>query len=290
MARTGVFTQTQLLASPYAELRHLSARLETTARELARHKNRLRADIVAVFPEFFTVFQDMLGLTAQAVLEYDVVPAHIAQSDAAAWVAGVRQAFRGTRLGLTRLTRLRAEAAESIGRRAGAGAHQRTIRRTLQTLRLLAEEERERQQAIREQVVQVPGYEQALTLPGMCLLTLGRILGHTGDPTRFRKARQVVKLAGIQPTPNASGKRSRSKTPMSRQGRAGLRTVVYFAALRAIHGDASFRQAYHRLQERATHPLCKMEAVGAMMNKLIRIIWTLLVRGVPYDPRLAFAA
>ena len=290
LARTGVFTQTQLLEGDYADLRQLGARLETTAREIARHKNRLRADIVAIFPEFFTVFKDMLGLTAQAVLAHDVVPAHIALTDAATWVAGVRGAFRGTRLGVTRLMALRAVAADSIGRRAGARAFQRTIRHTLQTLRLLQEQERDLQQAIREQVTSVPGYAYALTLPGMSLLTLGRILGHMGDPGRFRKARQVVKLAGIQPTPQASGKRSRSKTPMSRQGRAGLRTVVYFATLRAIHGDAAFRQAYQRLQERPGHPLCKMEAVGVMMNKLLRILWTLLVQGVAYDPPLAFAA
>jgi transposase len=290
LARTGVFTQTRLLSERYAALRHLGQRLEVTAREIARHKNRLHADIAVVFPEFFTVFKDMLGLTAQAVLEHDVVPAHIAQADPPAWVAGVRRVFRGQRLSLTHLAHLRAAAVDSIAVRAGAGAYQGTIRRGLQTLRLLYEEQQELQQAIRDQVAQVPGHEQALTIPGMCPLTLGRILGHIGDPTRFHKARQLVKLAGIQPTPNASGQRRGSRTPMSRQGRSGLRTVLFFASLRVIHADPSFRQAYQRLQERPTHPLCKMEALGAMMNKLIRIIWTLLVRGLPYDPPLAFAA
>lgn len=290
LARTGVFTQSQAPAGPFAALRHLEQRLQVTAREIARHKNRLRADIATVFPEFLTVFRDLLGGTAQAVLDDDPIPAHIAQSDEAVWIAGVRQALRGRRLSLRHLAQLRAVAAASIGQRAGAGAYRCTIRGTLQTLRLLQEQERELQQAIRDQVVQVAGHERALTIPGISLLTLGRILGDTGDLTRFARARQLVKLAGIQPTPCASGQHQRARTPMARQGRAGLRTTLFFASLRVIQSDAAFRQAYQRLQERDRHPLCKMEALGAMMNKLIRIIWTLIVRDVPYDAQQAFAA
>lgn len=290
LARTGVFTQSQAPQGVFAGLRHLEQRLQVTARELARHKNRLRADIATVFPEFLSVFRDLLGATAQAVLEDDPIPAHIVARDEGAWIAGVRQVLRGRRLSLRHLTRLRAAAAESIGQRAGAAAYQRTIRRTLQTLRLLQEEECELQQAIRDEVAQVPGHAQALTIPGISPLTLGRILGQTGDPTDYVKARQWVKLAGIQPTPCASGQHRRARTPMARQGRAGLRTAVFFASLRVIQNDAAFRQAYQRLQERDHHPLCKMEALGAMMNKLIRIIWTLIVRDVPYDAQQAFAA
>lgn len=288
LARTGVFTQTQLLESPFAELRHLEQRLQTTGREIARHKNRLRADLAVVFPEFRTVFRDVLGLTAQAVMEDNVLPEHISQTEETVWLHGVRQVHRGRQLSLRHLARLRAVAAHSIGCRMGAAAYQRTIRRTLSMLRLLQEEQDELQGAIRAQVVAVVGHARALEIPGLGPLTVGRILGQIGDPTHFDKARQLVKLAGIQPTPRASGQRSRSRTPMARQGRAGLRTILYFATLRVIHADDTFRAAYEGLQTRAVHPLKKMEAIGALMNKLLRVVWTLIVQDVPYDPQRVF--
>ena len=290
LARTGVFTETQLLQSPFAELRHLEQRLQTTGREIARHKNRLRADLAVVFPEFRTVFKDVLGLTAQAVMEHDVLPEHISQTEETVWLLRVRQVFRGHQLSLSHLARLREAAANSIGCRAGADAYQRTIRGTLRLLRLLQEEQDELQCAIRTQVVQVAGHARALEIGGLAPLTVGRILGQIGDPTHFHKARQLVKLAGIQPTPRASGQRSRSRTPMAHQGRAGLRTILYFATLRVIYADATFRQAYERLQARAVHPLKKMEAIGALMNKLLRVVWTLIVQDVPYDPQRVFAS
>lgn len=290
LMRTGVFTQTQLQRSPFAELRILEERLETVGREIARHKNRLRADLAVVFPEFRTVFKDVLGLTAQAVLEYDALPAHITQTEEAVWLAGVRRVFRGKKLGLRQLARLREMAATSIGCRAGAKARQRTMRSTLKILRLLREEQRELRRVMREQTLQVPGYARALEIQGLSLLTVGRILGQIGDPTRFDKGRQLVKLAGIQPTPDASGQHRRSRTPMANKGRAGLRTILYFATLRVIHADESFRQAYERLQTREKNPLCKMEAIGALMNKLLRVIWTLIVQDVAYDPQRAFAS
>lgn len=288
LARTGVFTETQLLQSPFAELRHIEQRLEIAGREIARHKNRLRADLAVVFPEFRTVFKDVLGLTAQAVMEHDVLPDHISKTEETVWLLSVRQVFRGQKLSLSHLARLRAVAASSIGCRAGADAYQCTIRRTLRILRLLQEEQGELQRAICAQAVQVAGHARALEIAGLALLTVGRILGQIGDPTHFHKARQLVKLAGIQPTPRASGQRSRSRTPMAHQGRAGLRTILYFATLRVIHADAAFRQAYERLQTRAVHPLKKMEAIGALMNKLLRVVWTLIVQDVPYDPQRAF--
>jgi len=63
---------------------------------------------------------------------------------------------------------------------------------------------------------------------------------------------------------------------MTKKGRARLRRVVYQAALSCIAHNSAFQADYRRLRERKRNPLPKMKAVGAMMNKLLRVVYALL--------------
>ena len=65
----------------------------------------------------------------------------------------------------------------------------------------------------------LPEASPLLSVKGIEILSGATILAEIGDPKRFRHAGQLVKLAGIQPTPNRSGRKQRSATPMSHQGR-----------------------------------------------------------------------
>jgi transposase len=109
-------------------------------------------------------------------------------------------------------------------------------------------------------------------------------LAEVGDPKRYQAASQWVKLAGTQPAPNTSGKKQRSQTPMSHQGRARLRTMLYFTCLRMIRFDNHFAQIYAHLQRRQNNPLTKMQAIGVLMNKLLHILWALIHNQTFYNP------
>ena len=290
LARNGTFTETRLLEGDYAQLRHLSTRLETITVEVTRLKNRLRADIATCFPEFTIAFQDVTGLTAQAILLDGLDPTRIAELPFNVWVAQVRRLFRGQRLALSQMRRLQELAATTVGYRPIREAAQLTIRQTLQSLLGFLTQQEELREALRHTVRHVPGVEWALTLPGLGALSLARILGHIGDPATYRHAKQLVKLAGIHPVPNTSGRCTHRRTCMAGQGRAGLRTVLYYTCLHVLQADPAFRRAYERLLQRPGAALTKMQAIVALMNKLIRVIWTLLRHQLPYDPQRAFAA
>ena len=109
-------------------------------------------------------------------------------------------------------------------------------------------------------------------------------LAEVGDPKRYQSAAQWVKLAGIQPAPNTSGKKQRSETPMSHQGRARLRTLLYFVCLRLLQDDPHFAQLYSHLQRRSKNPLTRMQAIGVLMNKFLHILWALIHNYTDYNP------
>ena len=71
---------------------------------------------------------------------------------------------------------------------------------------------------------------------------------------------------------------------MSHQGRARLRTMLYYTCLRLVHQDEYFAQLYAHLQRRQNNPLTKMQALGVLMNKLLHILWALIHNQTLYNP------
>lgn len=123
-----------------------------------------------------------------------------------------------------------------------------------------------------------------LSCPCLKPTSAALFLAEVGDPQRYQKAAQWVKLAGIQPVPNTSGRKQRSRTPMSHQGRPRLRTLLYFSCLRMVRYDTRFAQLYSDLQRRKDNPLTKMQALGVLMNKLLHVWWALIQNQTIYNP------
>jgi hypothetical protein len=54
--------------------------------------------------------------------------------------------------------------------------------------------------------------------------------------------------------------------------------------MRLVQTDDNLARIYRRFQEREKNPLTKMQALGALMNKLLRILWALMKHQTFYDP------
>jgi len=166
----------------------------------------------------------------------------------------------------------------------GVQALQFALKLHVESLNQLLSQEKRLLSALEACFLSLPEANALLSVNGIGILTGATILAEIGDPKRFRHAGQLVKLAGIQPTPNRSGKKQRSTTPMSHQGRPRLRSALYMTCLRLIRVDQRFSILYHRLQDREKNPLTKMQALGVLMNKLLHILWALIKQQTQYKP------
>jgi len=289
LLRTGKYTATQLLHGGYAELRHYAAVYEQLRRKVGQQKNLLHAGVGPLFPELSSVFKDLTGETALAMLQNHAAASVLREMSQEAFVVGVRADFRGQRLQVSKLRRAHALAAASVGVRDGVQALQLMVQ---QQIAVLAELEGQRE-AVRSAMVHtflaLPESRYLLSVPSLGPLSAATILAEIGDPKNYRNARQLIKLAGTQPVPNRSGRKSRSRTPMSHKGRPRLRTALFFATLRLIQVDDAFARQYRRFQQREVNPLTKMQALGALMNKLLRILWALMRHQTLYDPTHGYA-
>jgi len=284
LLRTGKYTETQLLHGTYAELRQYATLYERLRCEMTRHKNRLHSAVGQLYPEVKRVFKDLAGLTAVAMLKNHAAAAVIRDLSAEDFIAAVRRDYEGSRLCVSKLRQAHTLATTSVGLEDGVQALQLMIQHQLQALALLQKQRTEAREALVDCFLSLPESRYLLSIHSLGLVSAATILSEIGDPSHYHHGRQWIKLAGSQPTPNLSGRKTRSRTPMSRKGRPQLRTTLFFAVMRLVQVDDAFAREYLRFQQRESNPLTKMQALGALMNKLLRILWALVRKQTFYNP------
>jgi transposase len=284
LLRTGKYTETQLLHSAYAELRQYVALYTRLQREVRRQKTLIHNVAGQLFPEVSRVFKDLTGVTALALLRNHASAAVVRSMSQEALIARVRADYRGQRLQVTKLRRAHVQATRSVGLKDGVAAMQLTLRLHIEALEAVQQQLEQVRTALIDTFLVLPEAKYLLSVPGVRIITAATILSEIGDPSHYTSGRQLIKLAGTQPVLNTSGRKTRSRTPMSHKGRPRLRTALFFAVMRLVQRDEMFAREYQRLQTREKNPLTKMQALGVLMNKLLRILWALMRNHTFYNP------
>jgi transposase len=276
LLRTGKYTETRLLHGAYAELRQYVTLYTRLQRDVRRQKTLIRNIAGQLFPELPRVFKDLTGVTASAMLRHHAAAAGVRKMSQEAFIASVRVDFCGQRMQVAKLRRAHVLAKRSVGVSDGVEALQLALRLHIEALEALEQQLEAACIALTDTFLALPEAEYLLSMPGLGLITAATILSEIGDPSHYTSARQLIKLAGTQPVPNTSGRKSRSQTPMSHKGRPRLRTALFFAVMRLVRVDEAFAQEYQHLQTREKNSLTKLQALGVLMNKLLRILWSLM--------------
>ena len=282
LLRTGKFTETQRLTGVYADLREYNVTYYRFTQEIGRLKGLLDTAVGQCFPELRQLFKSLTGKTVQAMLRRHASAQVISRLSLAEFLTRVEADFTGKRLQQKKLHQAYQLAQVSVGL-ADRGAHQLTIRCLLDELAMKEAQLAEVKEQLMSCFLSCPDAEYMLSLP-LGEVTTARILAEIGDPRRYSSAKQLVKLAGIQPTPNRSGQKTRSPTPMSGKGRAALRTMLFFGCLHLIRTDAAFIAYYQHLKTRSKNPLSGLQAIGVLMGKILHILWALIRQQTYYDP------
>lgn len=289
LLRTGHFTETRLPVDDYAELRALHQTRRRLIMRQTRDRNLLHGLLDGLFPEFRTVFKDPAGQTALVVLSACPVPTQIAALAVEAFLRRVRETAAGQRLAVKKVRQLHALAAVSVGVAAGAQGVHLELQLLVQRLRLLQEQLRQVEGRLVTVVQSVEDYGYLRSIPGLGTLTVAGLIAEIGPIGHFGDGKDLVKLAGVNPTCSESANKGSAHTPMSKKGRAGLRACLWQAALGVLRSNPEFQAWAKRLSERNVqdHPLHKRQILGAAMNKLLRLYFALVSKKQVYHPRVA---
>ncbi len=260
-----------------------------TLRALARLRTRVAADLTAVtnqlhqlcdqlFPELLPcVGDDLRRVSCRRLLQVAPTPAALLALPPAALTALLQAASRG-RYGAACAARLRAAAATSIGLREGTEPLVTRLHYLLEDDARLRAYRRALEQQQAAALPAVPYAAPLLQCRGLGVVTVATLLGETGDLRGYRRARQLLKHAGLNLYEVSSGEQH-SLHRITKRGRPGLRRSLYMAALRLLQGPGPFAVYYQRLRAR----LAGTQAVVAVMRKLLRVVHALARSGQAYE-------
>lgn len=267
----------------YAELRKANNMREEWMKHIQGIKNKVQRWIDTYFPEFVEVFCSWEGKTAIMTLSTMPLPSLIKDMTAEQILSVWRQEVKRG-VGIRRAIRLLTVAKRSVGMLRGLVMAESEIK--------LLIEEYQRIKAIIDcidgkisKIVElVPGAENLLEIKGIGVRTVAGFFAEVGDVTRFTHPKQIIKLAGFNLRENSSG-RHKGQTTISKRGRSRLRAVLFRSMLPLIATNAEFKHLHKYYITRTENPLKKKQSIIALCGKLIRIIYTLVIKNSKYDPK-----
>lgn len=118
------------------------------------------------------------------------------------------------------------------------------------------------------------------SVPGFAELSAMKISAELGLLAEELSPAQWVAQAGLDPKPQESGTSLRSPRRISKQGNARLRAALFMPALAAIRKDPHVNAFYNALLARGKQ---KMQAITAVMRKLLHAIWGILHHRKEWD-------
>ncbi len=291
---TGEFTESTIPQGVYAELRTAHNAYRRLVKERTRITNLIKGLLDALFPEFTLVFKDPCGLTALSVLSTCAIPGVIAGMTEEEFVATIKAQHQG-RLMRKKLRELHHMARVSIGIAAGARSISSEISFLVEKLELIREHICIIERTMISLVDETEEGKYLLSIRGLNYIAVAGLLAELGCFKSYRNAKQMIKMAGSNPTESESAGKRGSHTPMSKQGRPVLRYCAWTSVIPMLRLNPDFRTWAKQMRERPAHanPLNGREIVGAALNRLFRLAFALVKNQTYYQvskPELTLVA
>ena len=282
LVNEGRFSYPYIPTGIYAEIRSLSNLRFQTQEELTRIKNRIARWFAIYFPEYKDVYGDLMAVSGRMILKEAPLPEDIRILG----VNGVNQIWRNAKLrgtGMKRAKILVSAAEHSVGSKEAPEAARIELKNLLNDMDVYVSRMEELLQTIEEKLKTIPYVDKLMEIKGIGLITVSGFIAEVGDIGRFDNPKQLQKLAGYAIVANDSGKHN-GESRISYRGRKRLRYVLYEAAISLVGKNAEFKEIHEYYRTRKENPLKKMQSVVAVACKIIRVFYTILTKGVDYDP------
>jgi len=280
---TGEFTDSKLPQGVYAELRAAHNAYRRLVKEKTRITNLVKGLLDALFPEFTQVFKDPFGLTALSVLSTCLIPGVISGMTEEEFVAIIKARHQG-RLMRNKLRALHCAARTSIGIEASAWSVSLEISFLVEKFNLIKRHIRIIEGALVRLVDETEEGKYLLSIRGLNYIAVAGLLAELGSFKQYRSAKQLIKMAGSNPTESESAGKRGARTPMSKQGRPVLRYCAWTSVIPMLRLNSDFRAWAKKMRERPVHanPLNGREVVGAGLNRLLRLSFALVKKQTFY--------
>ena len=258
------------------KLKSLTRFRDSLVRQRSRQLVELTNVLDKVFPEFKPFFKGRFSVTALHILATYQSPERIANMNSRSYEP-LRKLSRG-RFMLSDFVALKALAKNTVGCTTDFLLHQMSV-----LLELYAQMDSKIEELERQIEDCVRGIDPPmLSIPGVGALSAAVILSEYGDFSKFKNPSQMLSFAGLEPGYFQSGQ-AEFNGRMVKHGSSNLRYTLLNCCLPLVTHEPVFAEYYAKKRaEGKSHRV----AMTHVAKKLLRVIYTLQTRNIPYDPTL----
>ena len=267
-----------IMEGAIAELRNLSHHREREKVSLGRLYNQLESQVVKIFPEFMEVMKGLKTKTAKGILKAYPSPKQIKELGKVRLIEKMQRLSRG-RLNKERASELYAAAQNSIGISCGLRSICLEIKMLVDGITAIEDRIKEVEKRMHEELQEIEWSKYLLSIPGISTISGAILIGEIGDFKKFRNAKAVEKLSGLNLYEMSSGKHKGSKR-ISKRGRVLLRKILYMISLGMVRKNGILRASYERHKAKGMQ---SPKALVAISRKLIRIIYAVVTKEEKYE-------
>ena len=258
------------------KLKSLTRFRDSLVRQRSRQLVELTNILDKVFPEFKPFFDGHFSATALYILANYQSPEKISNLNAKSYEI-LRKKSRG-RFTMAKFVQLKALAKNTVGRSDDF---------LLQQLDMILDIHAQLDSKISEVEGQIQECIMGinppiLTIPGIGYLSAAVILSEYGDFSKFENPSKMLSFAGLEPGYFQSGQ-SEHTGHMVKHGSSYLRYALLNACLPLITNEPVFAEYYAK--KRAEGKPYRV-ALTHVAKKLLRVIYTLQTKNIPYDSAL----
>jgi len=282
LVKDGNYGMPYLPEGVYADLRRLSMFRDQLTEDRIRNINRLHREMKIYFPEYREAFGKLDGAFSIRLLKKAPFPKDILELGE----AGIRNIWKEARLrgrGYSKAGEIVRLAKESVGLNDGMEAGKAAVKWFAEKIEELTEQLSDIENRLHQKCREIPYAENILEISGIGENILAGILAEMGDIDRFDDVKEIQKLSGLGLVACSSGKH-KGETRISHRGRKRLRYWLFQAAKSAVSHAGEFKMLHAYYTTRADNPLKKMQSLIVIACKILRVIYTILKKGIRYDP------
>ena len=270
----------------YHELRELSRYYEDILVHIRKDKVAFRAQLDIVFPGYDTLYDDLYGPVALAVIEKYPHPEMLQKKK----INTVSKVIQNKTCHRQAVSDTMAEKAIEYSKTIYSGCDKDNIEVLIlqRLIKKLNEDMTEAERTIGEMIKlaqELPNFSIIKSIPGIGDNLAARIIAELGDMTRFKKKNELVAFAGLDPRISESGQNDGDHMHITKKGNKRLRCLLYLAvtcSIRLKRDDNSIKDFYIKKKQQS-NPMCSKAAKTACASKLIRIIYSMCKTGELYQ-------
>ncbi|MBR4618260.1 MAG: IS110 family transposase [Bacilli bacterium] len=252
-------------------LKSLCRTRDRLVRERSKFKIYITNELDKSFPEIKKFFDNKISITLLYILEKYKNKNKIAlmkDYDSIRKVSAANFSF-------TRFLQLKQLAKESIGHPTETSDF--LIQSYVKSINFLSEQIDSIEKQIIESVRKLDTH--ILSIPGIAEISAGSIIAEFGDIKNFESPEKMLAFAGLEPSIRQSGTLS-TEGHMVKHGSGYLRNTIMRVVNSLVMHDQVFYDYYNKKRDEGKHHLVAQSHVA---KKLIRIIYTLEIKGIDYD-------